>query len=71
MVTSPDRSGSRKVASAQSGDLLGNGEMLVMRTTEDPADSICELVSAKQSLGLCDLAFGVDPLGLYGVEPRL
>src|SRR5215208_4057991 len=44
--------------------------MLVMRTTEDPADPLSKLVSAKQSLGLCDLAFAVDPLGLYGVEPR-
>jgi hypothetical protein len=44
--------------------------MLVMRTTEDPADSVGELISSKQSLGLCNLAFAVDPLGLYGVEPR-
>src|SRR5215208_6075424 len=44
--------------------------MLVMRTTEDPADPLSKLVSAKQSLGLCDLAFAVDPLGLYSVEPR-
>src|SRR5215210_2976124 len=44
--------------------------MLVVRTTEDPADPIRELVSTKQPLGLRDLAFGVDPLGLYGVEPR-
>src|SRR5215203_4515746 len=44
--------------------------MLIMRTTEDPADPICELISAKQSLGLCDLAFAVDPPGFYSVEPR-
>src|SRR5918995_3817673 len=44
--------------------------MLVVRTTEDPADPVGELISAKQSLGLCDLAFAGDPLGLYGVEPR-
>ena len=44
--------------------------MLVVRTTEDPADPVGELVSAEQSLGLCDLAFGVDPLGLDRVEPR-
>jgi hypothetical protein len=43
--------------------------MLVMRTTEYPADPLSKLVSAKQSLGLRDLAFAVDPLGLYGVEP--
>src|SRR5687768_1790386 len=44
--------------------------MLVVRTTEDPANPIRELISAKQSLGLNYLAFGVDPLGLYSVEPR-
>src|SRR3954464_14247394 len=44
--------------------------MLVVRTTEEPADPICELLSTEQSLGLRDLAFGVDPLGLYGVKPR-
>src|SRR5215213_2246359 len=44
--------------------------MLVVRTTEDPANSVGELISAKQSLGLCNLAFAVDPLGLYSVEPR-
>ena len=44
--------------------------MLVVRTTEDPADPIRQLVSAKQSLWLRDLAFGVDSLGLYSVEPR-
>src|SRR5215208_3793104 len=44
--------------------------MLVVRTIEDPADSVSELISAKQSLGLCNLAFGVDPLGLYSIEPR-
>ena len=41
-----------------------------MRTTEDPADSVGELISAKRSLGLRDLAFAVDPLGLYRIEPR-
>src|SRR5215211_1421714 len=44
--------------------------MLVVRTTEYPADPVCELISAEQSLGLRDLAFGVDPLGLYRVQPR-
>src|SRR5918995_2008652 len=43
--------------------------MLVVRTTEDPADSVGELISAKQSLGLCNFAFAVDPLGLYSIEP--
>src|SRR5215211_3017818 len=43
--------------------------MLVMRTTEDPADSVGELISSKQSLGLCNLAFAVDPLRLDCIEP--
>src|SRR5215211_4865560 len=44
--------------------------MLVMRATEDSADPLGELVSAEQPLGLRNLAFGVDPLGFYRVEPR-
>src|SRR5918993_903288 len=44
--------------------------MLFVSTAEDPANPICELVSAEQPLGLDHLAFGVDPLGLYRVEPR-
>jgi hypothetical protein len=44
--------------------------MFVMRTTKDPANSIGKLVSAQQSLGLCDLAFAVGPLRFYCVEPR-
>src|SRR5215208_5130595 len=44
--------------------------MLVVRRTEDPADPLGQLMSAEQSLGLDHFAFGVDPLGLYGVEPR-
>src|SRR5215204_3480861 len=44
--------------------------MLVVRRTEDPADPICKLLSAEQSLGLDHFAFGVDPLGLYRIEPR-
>src|SRR5919107_1889995 len=44
--------------------------MLVLRTTEDPADPFGELICTEQPLGLRDLAFGVDPLGLYGVQPR-
>src|SRR5215210_130488 len=43
--------------------------MLVMRTTEDPADPICELIGTEQPLGLCDLAFAMNPLGLYRIEP--
>jgi hypothetical protein len=41
-----------------------------MWTTKDPTDPICKLVSAKQSLGFDHFALAVDPLGLYGVEPR-
>src|SRR5215216_808385 len=44
--------------------------MLVMRTSEDPADPICEFISTEQPLGLCDLAFAMNPLGLYRIEPR-
>jgi hypothetical protein len=43
--------------------------MLVMRTTEDPTHPVGELISSKQSLGLCNLAFAVDLLGLYSIEP--
>src|SRR5215211_1232846 len=41
-----------------------------MRTIEDPADPICQLVSREQPVGLDHLALAVDPLGLYGIEPR-
>src|SRR3712207_5047945 len=41
-----------------------------MRTIEDPADPICQLVSREQPIGLDHLALAVDPLGLYGVRPR-
>src|SRR5918995_3761333 len=41
-----------------------------MRTVEDPADPICQLVSREQPLGLYDLALAMDPLGLHRVEPR-
>ena len=41
-----------------------------MRTTKDPADPLCKLVRSQQTVRLDDLAFAVDPLGLYGVQPR-
>src|SRR5215212_532005 len=41
-----------------------------MRTVEDPADPICQLVSCEQSVGLYNLSLAVYPLGLYGVKPR-
>ena|SRR5215207_6127845 len=44
--------------------------MLVMRTTEHPANSVGELVSSQQSVGFYDLALAVYPFGLYGIEPR-
>src|SRR5512132_2649855 len=44
--------------------------MLVMRATEDPANSVGELVSSQQSVGFDDLALAVYPVGLYGIEPR-
>src|SRR3982751_4987095 len=56
--------------SARSGDLPGNGQMLVMRTTEDPANPLGKLISAQQTVGLDHLALAMDPLRLYGVQPR-
>src|SRR5436305_6773029 len=44
--------------------------MLVMRATEDPANPVGELVCAEQSVGLDHFALAVNPLGLYGVQPR-
>ena len=44
--------------------------MLVMSAIENPAYSVGEFVGFKQTVGLDDLALAVDPLGLYGVQPR-
>ncbi len=44
--------------------------MLVMRTTEDPANPLGKLVGARQTVGLYHFALAVDPLGLYRVQPR-
>src|ERR671911_668531 len=44
--------------------------MLVMRATEHPAHPLGELVRSQEAVGLYDLALGVDPLGLDGVQPR-
>src|SRR5215213_11562798 len=41
-----------------------------MRTVEDRADPICQLVGREQPVGLYDLALAMDPLGLHRVEPR-
>src|SRR5215204_2761383 len=44
--------------------------MFVMRTVEDSADSLGQLVSREQPVGLDHLALAMDPLGLYWIEPR-
>ena len=41
-----------------------------MSTTKDLADPIRELVSREHPIGLDRLAFAMNPLGLYRVEPR-
>jgi hypothetical protein len=57
------------LASAHSGDLLGNREVLFVSTVEDPANPLGELVSTEQPLRLNYLAFAMNPLRLYRVEP--
>jgi hypothetical protein len=44
--------------------------MLVVRTTEDPADPLGELVSSQKTLGLDHFALAVNPFGFDGVQPR-
>src|SRR5215211_993207 len=44
--------------------------MLFVITAEDFANPLGELVSTEQPLGLNYLAFAVNPLGLYCIEPR-
>jgi hypothetical protein len=44
--------------------------MLFVSTAEDTANPLGELVCTEQPLGLNYLAFAVDPLGLYRIEPR-
>src|SRR5215208_5917391 len=41
-----------------------------MRTVEDQAYSLSQLVSCEQSVRLDNLALTMDPLGLHRVEPR-
>ena len=41
-----------------------------MRTAEDPANPLCEFVGAQQTVGLDHFALAMNPLGLYGVQPR-
>src|SRR5215207_6928099 len=57
-------------SSARSGSTFGNGQVLVMRTVEDPANPLGQLVSSQQPLGLDHFPLAVYPLGFYGVEPR-
>src|SRR5215216_6166816 len=56
--------------SARSGDIFGNGQMLVVRTPKDCADPIGQLVGPQQAVGLDHLALAVDPSGLHRIEPR-
>ena len=51
------------VLSARSGSIFGNGQVLVMRTVEDQAYSLSQLVSCEQSVRLEHLALTVNPLG--------
>jgi hypothetical protein len=44
--------------------------MLVMRTTENPANPLGEFVGAHETVGLDHFALAVDPLRFDGVEPR-
>src|SRR5918998_2105240 len=44
--------------------------MFVMRTIEDSADSLGQLMSGEQPIGLDHLALAMNPLGLYRIEPR-
>jgi hypothetical protein len=44
--------------------------MLVMRTIENPANSVGKLVGSEQTVRLYHFALAVYPLGLYRIEPR-
>src|SRR5215203_2349264 len=44
--------------------------MLFVSTAEDFANPLGELISTEQPLSLNYLAFAVNPLGLYCIEPR-
>src|SRR5215207_4642130 len=43
--------------------------MLVVRTSESCANSLCQLIGAKHTVGLDHLALAVNPFGFYCVEP--
>src|SRR5215218_10862819 len=57
-------------SSARSGDIFGNRQVLVVRTSEGRANPICQLVSREQTVELYNLALAMDPLGLHRIEPR-
>src|SRR5437588_4323389 len=44
--------------------------MRLMGTAENPTDPIRQLLSAEQTVGLYHFSLAVDPLRLYGVQPR-
>src|SRR5215218_4246373 len=65
------RSGAKdRFLSARSSDLLGDGKMIVMRTTERPTHPVGEFVRAEQAVKLHDPSLPMNPLRLNGVQPR-
>src|SRR5215213_10438156 len=60
----------RSRASARSGDLFGERQVLMMWATEGRAHPLDQLVSTQQSLRFHDAPLAVRPLGLYGIQPR-
>ncbi len=61
---------STKRPSACSGDILCDGEMLVVRTIEDTTYPIGKFVCSKHSIGLYNFSLAVHPLRLDGIQPR-
>jgi Transposase DDE domain len=54
--------------SARSGSIFGNGQVLVMRTVEVRADSLGQLVSPQQPIGLYHLALAMRTHFLGSIE---
>src|SRR3712207_567187 len=44
--------------------------MLVMQTTKDPANPLCEFISSQKTIGLDHFPLAVNPFRLYRVQPR-
>src|SRR3954466_5108144 len=44
--------------------------MLVVRTTEDPANPVGKLMGTQQTVGLYHFSLAMNPFGLDGVQPR-